>query len=125
MAHCPLTRLANASHPEGITFTDDPEGHRHIRYLRNSLRWGGHWCLVDSTRHILTWLRVNGRIFEKTSRRETLMEGFAILLMIVFVLIASAGPRLPMTPKRKAAVVGGGLMALAVAVTVTAVMYLR
>lgn len=53
------------------------------------------------------------------------MEWLLILVMIVFLLIASAGPRLPMTPKRKAAVVGGGLMALAVAVTVTALMYFR
>ena len=53
------------------------------------------------------------------------MEWLAILVMIVFVLIASAGPRLPMTPKRRAAVVGGGLGAVAVALAVTAVMYFR
>ena len=53
------------------------------------------------------------------------MEWLAILLMIVFLLIASAGPRLPMTPRRKAAVVGGAMGAVAVAVAVAAVMYLR
>lgn len=60
-----------------------------------------------------------------TSRMETLMEWLLILLMVVFLLIASSEPRLPMTPKRQAAVVGGGLMALAVAVTFTALIYFR
>ena len=53
------------------------------------------------------------------------MEWVFILLMFLLLLIASAGPRLPMTPKRRAAVVGGGIGAVAVALAVTAVMYFR